>query len=105
MKTRTLIGLAGVTAAIVILVGGIVFLPAGNKPSDPSSLRDEGNCTVIMVGKDASVDGSTITTHTADCGLCDWTWRHVPAANHKPGENRKIYHIDQYKILAAQRGP
>jgi hypothetical protein len=30
-------------------------------------------CTVIMVGKLASTDGSTITTHTADCAICDWT--------------------------------
>ncbi len=104
MKARTFIGLAGITAAIAILVGAMVFFGAGNKPFDPSSLRDEGNCTVIMVGKDASVDGSTITTHTADCGSCDWTWRHVPAADHKPGEKRKIYHIDQYKTWPPSEG-
>ena len=62
-------------------------------------------CTVILVGKDASTDGSVMTTHTCDCGTCDWTWRHVPAADHKPGEMRKIYHISQYDDLAARRGP
>jgi dipeptidase len=53
-------------------------------------------CTVIMVGKNASTDGSVMTTHTCDCGSCDWTWRYVPAADHKPGETRKIYHISQF---------
>jgi len=62
------------------------------------------NCTVIMVGKDASTDGSTMTTHTADCGICDWTWRHVAAADHKPGEMRKIYHISQMRTWSPKEG-
>jgi dipeptidase len=62
------------------------------------------NCTVIMVGKDASVDGSVMATHTADCGICDWTWRHVPAADHKPGEMRKIYHISQMRTWPPKEG-
>ena len=42
-----------------------------------------------MVAKGASTDGSTMTTHTCDCGTCDWTWGHVPAADHKPGTMRQ----------------
>jgi len=61
-------------------------------------------CTVIMVAKGASVDGSTITTHTADCGTCDWTWGHVPAADHKTGEMRTIYHINQYTTWPPKEG-
>lgn len=53
-------------------------------------------CTVIMVGKNASADGSVMTTHTCDCGLCDWTFRYIPAADHPAGAMRKIYHIDQF---------
>jgi dipeptidase len=53
-------------------------------------------CTVILVGKNASVDGSVITTHTCDCGVCDWTFRCVPAADWPAGSTRKIYHIDQF---------
>jgi len=53
-------------------------------------------CTVIMVGKNASTDGSVMTTHTCDCGTCDWTFRCVPAADHKPDDKRGIYHIDQF---------
>ena len=61
-------------------------------------------CTSILVGKDASTDGSVMTTHTCDCGTCDWTWRHVAAADHKPGSTRKIYHISQYKTWPPSEG-
>ncbi|OQX55256.1 MAG: hypothetical protein B5M54_03180 [Candidatus Aminicenantes bacterium 4484_214] len=61
-------------------------------------------CTVIIVGKDASVDGSVMTTHTCDCGICDWTWRYVPAADHEPGSTRKIYHIDQFRSWPPREG-
>ncbi len=62
------------------------------------------HCTVIMVGKKASADGSTMTTHTADCGLCDWTWRYVPPADHKPGSTRKIYRISQARTWPPEQG-
>ncbi len=61
-------------------------------------------CTVIMVGKSASVDGSVMTTHTCDCGLCDWTWRFIPAADYKPDSTRKIYHIDQFRTWPPETG-
>jgi len=67
-------------------------------PADP-----EG-CTVIIVGKDASVDGSVMSTHTCDCGICDWTFRFVPAADHKSGSVRKIYHISQYVTWPPSKG-
>ncbi|MFC2141828.1 C69 family dipeptidase [Acidobacteriota bacterium] len=38
-----------------------------------------------------------MVTHTADCGVCDWTFRYIPAADHEPGSVRKIYHIDQIR--------
>jgi dipeptidase len=62
------------------------------------------SCTSILVGREASTDGSTMTTHTCDCGTCDWTWRHVPASDHKPGEMRKIYHVSQYKTWPPSEG-
>ena len=68
----------------------------------PEFLRD--GCTVIMVGKDASVDGSVMSTHTCDCGFCDWTWRYVPAADYEPGSKRKIYHIAQFKTWPPNEG-
>lgn len=61
-------------------------------------------CTVIIVGKEASVDGSVMTTHTCDCGVCDWTWRYVPAADYEPGSTRKIYHINQFRSWDPKEG-
>jgi len=53
-------------------------------------------CTVVLVGKKASTDGSVISTHTCDCGVCDWTWRYVPPADHEPGSKRRIYYFPQF---------
>ncbi len=80
-----------------------------NPPSQSSSTSEvQGllteNCTVILVGKKASADGSTMTTHTADCGICDWTWRYVPPARHRPGEMRKIYRISQTRTWPPSQG-
>lgn len=91
----------------IIIVSAVVF-QGGTAVRPVSSLEDlEENdraCTVIMVGKNASDDGSTLATHTCDCGICDWTWRHVPAADHKPGDTRKLYHINQYKTWPPDEG-
>jgi len=62
------------------------------------------NCTVIMVGKGASTDGSVMTTHTCDCAECDWTWRWIPAADHPAGATRKIYHIAQFETFPPDQG-
>jgi dipeptidase len=62
------------------------------------------NCTVIMVGKAASTDGSVMTTHTCDCSECDWTWRWVPATDHPAGATRKIYHIAQFETFPPDQG-
>ena len=89
--------------ALIAILFAIFALP---EPSEISGteVRSDENCTVIMVGEKASVDGSTMTTHTADCGFCDWTWRHVSAADHKPGETRKIYRISQTRTWPPSQG-
>jgi len=53
-------------------------------------------CTAILVGKDATLDGSTLTLQTADCGICDFTFRYVPAMEFEEGAMRKIYSKSQY---------
>jgi dipeptidase len=62
------------------------------------------HCTVILVGKAASTDGSVMTTHTCDCGECDWTWRYIPAADHAAGSTRRIYHINQFGTWVPAQG-
>jgi dipeptidase len=65
---------------------------------------DRESCTVIMVGKDASADGSVISTHTCDCGVCDWTWRYVPPADHPAGAMKKIFWVDQFTTVPPSQG-
>jgi len=90
--------------SFLAVLGILAFLAARNqKIETPSELQERG-CTVIMVGKKASVDGSTMATHTADCGICDWTWRHIAAADHEPGSTRKIYRISQIRTWPPEQG-
>ncbi|MFQ5722637.1 MAG: hypothetical protein ACE5GI_09110, partial [Candidatus Aminicenantales bacterium] len=96
---------------IALLLGSLALLTAFS-PKSNQPVQNEGlaanypldGCTVIIVGKKASTDGSVMATHTCDCGVCDWTWRYVPAADHKPGEMRKVYHIDQFKAFPPEMG-
>jgi dipeptidase len=61
-------------------------------------------CTTILVGKDASIDGSVFACQTADCGVCDFTWHLIPAAEHPEGSTRKIYHINQIRTWPPEVG-
>ncbi|HPW17622.1 MAG TPA: C69 family dipeptidase [Candidatus Aminicenantes bacterium] len=64
--------------------------PAPGAPADAPPGFD--SCTSILVGRGASVDGSTMTSHSCDSGT-DRTWMAiVPNARHKPGETAKVYH-------------
>jgi dipeptidase len=93
----------GLLLALLLLAGWPGALEKPRAAVDLSG-DEPGGCTVIMVGKAASTDGSVMTTHAADCGVCDFTWRHVPAADHKPGETRKIYHINQIRTWPPSEG-
>ncbi|HWR38926.1 MAG TPA: C69 family dipeptidase [Patescibacteria group bacterium] len=48
-------------------------------------------CTNTIVGKDASVDGSVIVSHSDD-GLGDGSMIYVPAMDHQPGSLRPVYY-------------
>jgi dipeptidase len=96
--------LAGLLAVLMIVGAYALVSPRQAAEDDPFADLGPEACTVIMVAKGASVDGSTMTTHTCDCGTCDWTWRHVTAADHKAGTTRKIYHIGQYKTWPPKEG-
>lgn len=91
-------------AALALLSALALITPDDERNDSILSESMERGCTSILVGKYASVDGSTMTTHTCDCGMCDWTWRHVPAADHKEGAVRKIYHVSQYKTWPPEQG-
>jgi len=91
-------------AAVLVFAGGL-SLDLGQIPAAATALDKASEaCTVIMVGREASTDGSVMSTHAADCGVCDFTWRHVPAADHKPGAMRKLYRIDQIRTWPPSEG-
>ncbi|NTV81293.1 MAG: dipeptidase, partial [Candidatus Aminicenantes bacterium] len=91
-----------VFAAVLLASGGLTL---GDRPGPgPEVDLASEACTVIMVGREASTDGSVMSTHAADCGVCDFTWRHIPAADHKPTETRKLYHIDQIRTWPPSEG-
>ena len=82
------------TALVLILLGGLILTGHDRcafAPGDP--LLDPEGCTVVVVGKDASVDGSVMTTHTCDCSMCDWTWRSVPAQTYREGASAFDEHL------------
>lgn len=75
---------------------GIVALAAAALASFSPSLRAgepevRDGCTCITVGRLASVDGSVMTSHTAD-SYSDRTWINVvPGKKHPPGSKAEIY--------------
>jgi hypothetical protein len=107
MKKRFL--LSSLLTVAVLFIGASIF--KGGPQTEPQpcptcglSAANRDGCTVIMVGKNASADGSVIAAHSMDCGWCDWTFRRIPAADHKPGETRRIYHIDWGETIPPEFG-
>jgi len=82
MKIRRLVLCCG------IIFGILIFLGLSGRESERLFYRDA--CTDIVVGKDASADGSVITSHT---GCCDECRVHVvPAQTFKRGEMAPVYY-------------
>lgn len=93
-----------------LICGGIIEFSAA--PIDTTSFGNsfkaivEDKCTAIAVGRKATVDQSTMTTHTADCSDCDWRVNIVPARDWPEGSMRPIYILtSQYpKQVREDRG-
>jgi dipeptidase len=68
----------------------LLSMPAGRGAAFPPPLEFD-SCTSILVGRLASADGSTMTSHSCDSGS-DRTWINiVPNRKHKSGEMAKVY--------------
>ncbi len=79
------------TLAFVFLVILFVFF---------LSAKEKDGCTTVTVGKLASVDGSVMTSHTADSRE-DRTWIDmVPGKNYKPGALRQMWLNTSYTVSA-----
>jgi dipeptidase len=120
MKSSRLFRAIGLLLAVLILSG--VFIVIGvkictiNEHNSPSAnevdnsifpeLLDSG-CTTIIVGKNASVDGSVMTTHTGDCRVCDFRLIYVPAKDHQSSERRPVFRFKKEypRIVSVDRAP
>lgn len=66
------------------------LLPQAIGAQAPEQQGDPESCTSIMVGKDASTDGSVITSHTCDSWYRNWLTI-TPAADYKNDTIMNIY--------------
>ncbi|KAF4047255.1 Peptidase family C69 [Phytophthora infestans] len=66
-------------------------------------------CTMIAVGRNATVDGSTLVAHTDDAGFgaADLRMVRVPAQSHEEGAMRHVYNVQPGypRLVSSQRGP
>lgn len=70
----------------------IVLLSSFSIASDQQhQYRKNDGCTTITVGRDASVDGSVMTSHTNDSREYRTWMTMVPETKHRKGAKRKIY--------------
>jgi len=75
---------------ILLFVGLDVFKYAEKGPADRESIVNKDACTDIIVGKNASVDGSVITSHTGCCPEC--RVHVVPAQTFEKGTMAPVYY-------------
>ena len=67
------------------------FAASGPAPNDTGQIAEFEACTSLLVGKLASADGSTMTSHSCDSNT-DRTWMTMePRRIYKPGEMAKVY--------------
>ena len=57
-------------------------------PAAARAIKD--GCTAIVLGPGATVDGSTITTHNADCLDCDFRLAITEGKTHVPGSHKEV---------------
>jgi len=95
----------------VVILFGIFLLYLANRGSNPPSVSQDITpfspqmCTSLLVGKNATVDGSVICTQSADCGNCDIRLEYIPAAVHQPGEMRVVKGWNVYDLLGTKGSP
>lgn len=83
---RSLFPVLVLAAAWLLVIPGVA-----QKPQDDYLCPTCEGCTSVLVGKAASVDGSTMTSHSCD-STTDRTWMDiVPNQKHQPGEMAKVY--------------
>ncbi len=93
LRTRLLVLIPLVVLLAWLQPGFARQVPASTAAADQADgpMCECEGCTSILVGKAATSDGSTITSHSCDSNT-DRTWMTmVPAATHQPGEMAKVW--------------
>lgn len=75
---------------IIVLLAFVFISFNTNAQRDELQDFDGANCTSIMVGKDASTDGSVMTSHTCDSWYRTWV-RWEKAQSYEKGDKHKVY--------------
>jgi len=101
MKKKRIFTTGALLLSIIVMFS---FQVLYSQDCDPCKELLLDKCTVVLVGKGASTDGSVMSTHTCDCSICDWTWRYVPPADHEEGAMRKIYWFNQFSTTPPEKG-
>lgn len=77
MKTKIIILIVCLS---LILISGVAI----------TSFASDDRCTIMAVGKNATVDGSTIVSYNCDCTDCDFRMFLIPAMDWPEGSMRDI---------------
>jgi dipeptidase len=88
MKYAKYLAMAGI--AILLFAGFDSLEKARSSLTERDLITNKDTCTDIIVGKNASVDGSVITSHTGCCPEC--RVHVVPAQSHKKGAVAPVYY-------------
>ena len=92
MNKRRFIAISMI-AITVLMVIFVTALAESNQLEEKNLIMgDNSECTTVSVGKDVSVDGSTIISYNSDCGGCPFDARIVPEGDWKEGDMRAIMH-------------
>lgn len=90
MKRRPIISLNFLLILLILFLAGLSNFGANSGPDRNEMAEYARGCTSIMVGREATVDGSAITSQTCD-GLFR-TWLNIsPHRINKPGSIAPIY--------------
>lgn len=107
MKITKLLNFRKIIYLISLLLLATVFLSTSAFCETFIEINNDKGCTTVICGKDATIDGSLITSHTNDCGMCDPRIAYVPEMDHEPGAMRPVYafRLPYPRLCCYDRGP
>ncbi len=90
------------SVVFLFIASAIIFFAFTAEPQKQAEEEKELECTTYLIGRLATVDGSTITSHTCDSRISR-TWMNiVPNMKYKPGELAKVYVLPKETTMPNQ---